>query len=183
MPQPIVVFIYGPVASGKLTIAKELSRLTGLRLFHNHLTVDLLLALFPFGHPSFVRLREKIWSDSVREAVSAGISSVFTFAPERTVTPSFPNVFAEAVRFAGGQIAFVEIRCPEAEIERRLNSASRSEHGKLVSIHRYRELRAQGAFDYPPIHADLLVDSFSNRPLEAARKIADALRLPDANQA
>ena len=120
MPKPIVVFIHGPAASGKLTIAKELSALTGLHLFHNHLTVDLLLALFPFGHPAFVRLREEIWTNTVREAVSAGVSLIFTFAPERTVTLDFPKVFAKTVCSAGGQIAFAEVRCPEAEIERRM---------------------------------------------------------------
>ena len=35
-----VVWIYGPPASGKLTIARELSTLTQLPVFHNHLAVD-----------------------------------------------------------------------------------------------------------------------------------------------
>jgi len=32
-----LVFLHGPAASGKLTVGRELSRLTGYRLFHNHL--------------------------------------------------------------------------------------------------------------------------------------------------
>jgi chloramphenicol 3-O-phosphotransferase len=48
MKQPRIIFLHGPGAAGKYTIARELSRLTGLPLFHNHLTVDLLLALFPY---------------------------------------------------------------------------------------------------------------------------------------
>lgn len=47
-----LVFIHGPAASGKLTVAKELAALTGYPLFHNHLIVDALLAVFPFGSPS-----------------------------------------------------------------------------------------------------------------------------------
>jgi hypothetical protein len=35
-----LVYIYGPPASGKLTIAGRLSELTGIPLFHNHLTVN-----------------------------------------------------------------------------------------------------------------------------------------------
>jgi hypothetical protein len=35
-----LVVLYGLPATGKLMVARELSRLTGLRLFHNHLTVD-----------------------------------------------------------------------------------------------------------------------------------------------
>ncbi len=39
-----------------------------MRLFHNHLTVDLVAALFDFGSEPFVRLRESIWLDAFREA-------------------------------------------------------------------------------------------------------------------
>jgi len=35
-----LVLLHGPPASGKLTIAKELSVLTEARVFHNHLTLD-----------------------------------------------------------------------------------------------------------------------------------------------
>jgi len=43
MNQPPLLVLYGPAASGKYTIAKELAAITGWSLFHNHLTVDLLL--------------------------------------------------------------------------------------------------------------------------------------------
>jgi len=32
-----IIFIYGPMASGKYTIAKKLSEELDVRLFHNHL--------------------------------------------------------------------------------------------------------------------------------------------------
>ena len=54
-----LIFIYGPVASGKLTIARLVSERTGLPLFHNHLVVDAVAAVFPFGSEAFVILRER----------------------------------------------------------------------------------------------------------------------------
>ncbi|HIJ11483.1 TPA: hypothetical protein HA278_05490, partial [Candidatus Woesearchaeota archaeon] len=45
----IFVLIYGPMAVGKLTVAKELVKLTGYKLFHNHLTVDLVGSIFEWG--------------------------------------------------------------------------------------------------------------------------------------
>ena len=51
-----LIFIWGPAASGKLTVARELEKLTGLPVFHNHLVVDALLEKLPFGDPEFVRL-------------------------------------------------------------------------------------------------------------------------------
>lgn len=46
-----LVYLYGPPASGKLTIAGPLSELTGMPLFHNHLTVNALRPVFAFGSP------------------------------------------------------------------------------------------------------------------------------------
>jgi hypothetical protein len=56
-----LIFIYGQVASGKLTIARELASRTGLALFHNHLVVDAVGAVFSFGTEAFSRLREQFW--------------------------------------------------------------------------------------------------------------------------
>lgn len=54
-----LIFLHDPVASGKLALAHELSSLTGLPVFHNHLLVDVLLEVFEFGSPEFIRLREQ----------------------------------------------------------------------------------------------------------------------------
>ncbi len=70
-----LIFVHGPVACGKLTIAKEVAASTGLRLFHNHLTVDLVGSFFEFGSEGFVRLRESIWIESFQQAAQHGRGS------------------------------------------------------------------------------------------------------------
>jgi hypothetical protein len=67
-----LLFLYGPAASGKLTIARELATLTGFALFHNHLVVDAVEAVFPFGSERFVKLREQFCLSMFREAADAG---------------------------------------------------------------------------------------------------------------
>lgn len=37
-----LVVIFGPLAVGKMTVGQELAKRTGLRLFHNHMTIDLV---------------------------------------------------------------------------------------------------------------------------------------------
>jgi hypothetical protein len=175
MSQPRLIVIHGPVASGKLTIAKDLAAMSGLDLFHNHMVVDLLLALFPFGHPSFVRLREKIWLEVMSEAIGASQSLVFTFAPERTVGVDFPSRLRDAVAAAGGEVAFVEVRCSDDVIEQRLEDASRAEYKKLSSLPLYRSLKQDGVFDYPPIASQCIVDSARVTPSEAAATIIEVL--------
>ncbi len=48
--------IFGPAAVGKMAVGLELQRLTGLRLFHNHMSADLALRFFSFGTPQYSRL-------------------------------------------------------------------------------------------------------------------------------
>ena len=52
-----LVVIFGPPAVGKMTVGFELAKLTGLKLFHNHLTIELVLNFFDFSTPQF-----NIWS-------------------------------------------------------------------------------------------------------------------------
>ena len=108
-----LVFLYGPPAVGKLTVARELAALTGYRLFHNHFTVDLLLAVFEFGSASFRRLRESIWLDVLQAACRESVPGViFTFAPERTVDPGFVGRLSGELAANGGEIVFVELPAP-----------------------------------------------------------------------
>ena len=170
-----LLFLHGPPASGKLTVARELEKLTGFRLFHNHLAVDLLESVFEFGSPPFVDLREELWLSVFRQAARSDVSLIFTFAPERTVRTSFPAAAESAVRSEGGQVLFVSLRCAEPELELRLSDPSRSAFGKLRSSKQYRELRDSGAFEFPPLRADLVIDTDALSPLQAAQEISASL--------
>lgn len=176
-----LIFIHGPVASGKLTIARELARLTGFAVFHNHLIVDAVAAVFPFGSERFIRLRERMWLDMMREAAEDGRSLIFTFAPEPSVAQGFAERVAALVEAAGGSTAFVQLRVSQATQEERLTAASRAEFGKLRSLDLLRELRPQFAAceaAMPP--AQVVIDTGMLAPAAAARKIAEALRLDPA---
>src|SRR5262245_41858600 len=115
-----LVFIYGAPGVGKLSVARELTQQTGLRLFHNHLTVDLVSSVFSFGSQPFVRLREQVWLSVFREAAINDVSMIFTFNPEGTVTERFIDNVVETIERAGGKVFFVELTCSEDELERRI---------------------------------------------------------------
>jgi hypothetical protein len=170
-----LVFLHGPAAAGKLTVGRELSRLTGYRLFHNHLVVDAVTAVFDFGSESFVRLREEMWLAVFREAALRNTSLIFTFSPERTVRESFVEEAVAAVEEAGGRVRFVGLTCADSELERRVEDASRAQFGKLRSKTLFQELRAEGAFDYPKLPSDLDIDTGKLTPAEAALRIREWL--------
>ena len=170
-----LIFIHGPPAVGKLTVARELAELTGLPLFHNHLAVDVLTPLFEFGSASFVKLRELIWLSVFQEAAKNDLSLIFTFAPERTVRPSFIQDTITTIEARGGVVQFVRLTCDAGNIERRLTSPSRAEFGKLQSLDQYRTLTRAGAFDYPELPAGLTIDTGAVSPREAAVAIRSFL--------
>lgn len=172
-----LIFLYGPAASGKLTVAKALHQLTGFRLFHNHLVVDTLLSVFQFGTPSFVRLREQTWLSVFEAAAKDDISLIFTFAPENTVNPEFIESAIATVQKGGGEICFVELTCPIHVLEQRMENPSRAQFLKLRSVETFRELRRTGANHFPPIPADLSIDTSAVDPAEAARRICDWFNL------
>lgn len=63
-----LIFLYGPPAVGKLTVAKELAALTGFKLFHNHLTVDVATSIFEHGSEPYHRVLRKIRFSVLEEA-------------------------------------------------------------------------------------------------------------------
>ena len=173
-----LIVLFGMPATGKLTVGQELAALTGYKLFHNHLVVDLLLSVFEFGSPGFVELREQIWLGVVRAACRGGVPGlVFTFAPETTVRPEFIGILAETVKAEGGAIDFVELTCPMAELKQRMDSGSRRQFKKLTSVELFEQLHAGGNLELPMPQARFSVDTSTCAPAEAAERIAQALRL------
>lgn len=177
-----LIFLHGMPGVGKLTVARELARLTGYRLFHNHLTVDLVGSVFEFGTSPFIELREKIWLDVFAEAASNEVNGIiFTFAFEPTVREGFVDSVRTTVESRGGEVCFVKLICSPEELEKRITSDSRSRYGKLTSLEQFRELNDAGAFVDPGVTEDRLVlDTTDVSPGEVASRIASELKLDTA---
>ncbi|HEV2913629.1 MAG TPA: AAA family ATPase [Pyrinomonadaceae bacterium] len=173
-----LIFLHGLPGVGKLTVARELAALTGFRVFHNHLTVDLVASVFEFGSQPFIELRELIWLAVLSRAAEARLAGlIFTFAFDRTVQSSFIENVRNIVE-KQGEVLFVELKCSPEELERRIAQPSRRGSGKLSSVEQFRELREDGAFVDPGIPPDRVsVDTTEVSASDAARIIVDRLGL------
>ena len=59
-----LVFLIGDSAVGKMTVGQELMKLTGLRLFHNHMMIEPVLDIFgAFRGETIIKLREVIFRE------------------------------------------------------------------------------------------------------------------------
>jgi hypothetical protein len=182
---PVLVYLYGPPAAGKLTIAEKVRDLTGFRLFHNHLTVNAIREVFDFGSPPLVELLHRVRLDVFATATRAGLSVIFTNSSAwggsggRQRFEAFADEAAHVVVTAGGVPVFVRVTAPLEVLESRLGNESRRAHGKLVDRARLRELVA--AMDEPRAKAgDLTVDTSEMTADDAARAVAAAAELAGA---
>lgn len=173
-----VIFLFGRPGVGKLTVGEHLAAETGYRLLHNHAVVDLAESLFTFGTPPFVVLRENLWHLTIETALKAKVGGVImTFAPEATVTDAFIPSFQKRVQAGSGTLHFIELRCSNSELEKRIASEPRERFGKLRDVYKYRKLDEAGSFDRPKMPTpELVVDTTDQSPLESARVIARHLR-------
>ena len=167
-----LIFIHGPIASGKLTIARKLCARTGFKLFHNHLVVDAVGAVFDFGSEPFVRLREEFWLSVFADAAKEDRSLVFTFAPERTVSPAFVSKTVDAVTKHDGEVCFVTLTLPREEQLRRIEDEERRSFGKLTSAKFFERLESEGAFTFPQLPDNgLVLDTAALSPDAAVQRI------------
>jgi AAA domain len=113
-----LVVIFGPPAVGKMTVGHELCRLTGYKLFHNHMTVEPVLDIFPFGTPPFERLVDEFRRRIIEEAVHAELDGlVFTFVWGLDLSEDTRMVasYLDIVESRGGRARLVELYAGQAE--------------------------------------------------------------------
>lgn len=71
-----LIIICGPPASGKMTVGQELEKLTGIKLFHNHMSLRLANQFFDFGTSNFKNLDKKIRFDIFKEFANSDLRGI-----------------------------------------------------------------------------------------------------------
>ena len=181
-----LILLYGPPAVGKLTIAKEIARLTGLKLFHAHLTVDLVTAIFPRGTPAY---RKLLWD--FRYAVFAAVAQahldglIFTMVYGRD-REQFIARCMEVVAPFGGEVCLVHVHCQAETLRQRVVREDRKQHGKITSVALLNEFLST-LDPHSPFEAATRWDSLSLStdvlsPVEAAQQVIAHYRLPTAQR-
>lgn len=117
-PASTLVFIIGPPAVGKMTVGYELARRTGLKLFHNHHTIELALRFFPFGSPPFGRLVEEFRRMILEEVAASdlpGLIFTYVWAFDQPSDHAYVARLAEICASRGGRVLYVELEATQEE--------------------------------------------------------------------
>src|SRR5215217_4148284 len=119
------VVIFGPPAVGKMSVGYELARLTGFRLFHNHMTIELALNFFSFGEPQFHRLVDEFRRRIFEEVAASdlpGLIFTYVWALDSPADRTFIDRSCASFRARGGEVYFVELEAEQPERLRRNES-------------------------------------------------------------
>lgn len=173
-----LIFLHGPPASGKYTIARELEAEIGARNFHNHLTMDVAKALFEFGSEPFWDLLRELRSVCVAAMCEhPNITVVYTSVYSQPEDDDSVKRIESMVASAGGHFLPVFLQCEVAELERRVSDSSRHEMHKLTSVDGLRRALETWNCIALPRENCLVVVTDRKSPRQCAQEIIDRLEL------
>ena len=109
-----LVLIFGDSAVGKMTVGQELCKITDLRLFHNHMTVEPVLEVFgDFDIETIVMLRETIFRQFVKSD-NYGLVHTFMWSFDHQEDWDYAASIAGLFEEAGGEVYYVELDAPQS---------------------------------------------------------------------
>lgn len=115
-----LVIIIGPQAVGKMTVGQELAKLTGFKLFHNHMSIDLVGQFFSYssdvGRELVGRIRWDIFN-AVAASDLEGLIFTYVWAFDLPSDRAYIGKVRQLFEGAGRQVYLVEL---EAEFETRI---------------------------------------------------------------
>lgn len=126
-----LVIITGPQAVGKMTVGHELEKLTDLKLFHNHMTIDLVGKFFDYSTPEaryLVGLFRKEIFKTVAASDLSGIIFTFVWAFDQPSDHEFIDGIKQVFEEFKAPIYIVELEADFDERHIRNTSPHRLHH-------------------------------------------------------
>lgn len=185
-----LVLLFGPPAVGKMAVGREVADRTGLILFHNHISIEPVLQLFPFGSPPFNRLVSSFRSqvfDEVLDGDGPGLVFTYVWVLDQPGDRRFVDDLVERFESRGARVHFVELVASQEERLRRNRTELRlaekpskrdveASELRLLESDRSFRFNTDGDFFYPERH--IRIDNTERSPSDVADEIVERLGLP-----
>lgn len=123
-----LVFLIGDAAVGKMTVGQELMKQTGLRLFHNHMTIEPVIEIFgAYNANVTLQLREVIFREFAKSD-NKGMIFTYLWAFDMQSDWDYIAYVADIFREQGAEIYYVELVAPQQIRLQRNETPNRLHH-------------------------------------------------------
>ncbi|MBQ3485230.1 MAG: shikimate kinase [Clostridia bacterium] len=108
-----LLFIFGAHAAGKMTVGQAVSRITPMKLFHNHMTIEPVIELFgAYNGAVTERLRQVVFEEFAKTD-NYGLIFTFIWAFDVPYDEAYVRRLSEMYEAAGAQVDYVELVAPQ----------------------------------------------------------------------
>lgn len=171
-----LVIIYGPPASGKLTIASKISKSNNLRLLHNHLTHDFLQNIIQERNESFWSSLEKIRLIILEQLMKNKQDTIMTYTTNTSPKNAFLKKIIKLAQKYDCNIQGVRLVCTPEIILRRCTHKSRKKYKKPQNPTTLKkELEHKELFSDIPFLKSISINTDKLSAKESAKKISQSL--------
>ena len=114
-----LIFLFGNGAVGKMTVGQELTKITDLRLFHNHMSIEPVLEIFgTFNGSAVSRIRQVVFEEFAKTD-SYGLIFTYMWAFDQQSDWDYIESVKEIFRPYGTEFYYVElVTSPEIRMQR-----------------------------------------------------------------
>ena len=166
-----LLVIYGPPASGKLTVANEIIKVSKFKLFHNHKSIDVYEDILGYGTEEFWEKVNKLRFDIFELAAKKNINLIFTVCYESS-DKEYIEKIEKIIKKNNGSIYFVQLAPPKDVLFKRVIEESRKNFGKIKTIESLTEDLEKNDYYTPFKHINSITIDNSNKPAsEVAKEI------------
>ena len=107
-----LVMIFGDAAVGKMTVGQELMKMTNLRLFHNHMTIEMVIDVFGYYDANVVAKLREVMFESYAESQNEGLIFTYMWAFDQQSDWDYVNHVSEIFKKQGAELYYVELVAP-----------------------------------------------------------------------
>jgi len=178
-----LVFIYGAPAVGKLTVAKELAKLTGYKLFHDHIVQDAVCQIFERESEVWESLRLDWYLSAVNKLMSEKTDVVTTFCYKYPDNESSIKEMISNVQNYRGNIYFTRLYCDSnINLQRTLGDSRKSTTKIQTPDELTNTLREENLISPIRLLDHLQINNTNLSPYDAAKAIQLHYQLPSKTQ-
>ena len=170
-----LLFLYGPPASGKLTIAEKLSERTGIPLFHNHLSRDLVKDIYGDALRDNYALVDRIRFDVLDYCSKHGTDLIFTYVYEGSDDDENVRAFMQTIENNDGEVVFIELSASPEDLIGRVDNESRKKFKKLTDPEIMKKITQDMSIYSIPFVEPLKINTSELSRDEAVDVIVDSL--------